>query len=104
MKKSIIISSLSMRFPLADGWTLELLKKYVSHHSDPEAFTLMGEFITSEDERIPYDTRYYFARVGTILDIQRLFEDGHIGELIGKDSWGELKGLSDLEILKRRNW
>lgn len=42
--------------------------------------------------------------VDSRLDVDRLVADGHVGELRGRDEYGELKGLTDLEVLRYRNW
>lgn len=91
MKKPIVISSLAMRFHKSDGWTEELLNQYL----------IKGKFVIKETF---VDDFYWILEPYSVLDVERLYKDGHIGELLGKDRWGELKGKSDLEILRDRNW
>ncbi len=89
MKKLVIITSLSMRFYKSDGWTKELLEQYL----------LTGSLKTFPEDAAPY----WVPNANSSLDIDRLVKDGHVGDLVGKYSYGELQGLSDLEILKERN-
>lgn len=94
MKKPIVITSLSMRFYVDNGWTLDLLEKYVKKKTSKDAFRYFdGEY-----------AKYWIANPYTVLDVSKLMEDGHVGELRGKESWGELEGLTDLKVLENRNW
>lgn len=91
MKKNVSITSLSARFYKRDGWTIELLIASCNKYKkmSPTVFELGDE------------AEYYIYHPG-FLDYKALYDDGHIGELLGKDRWGELDGLSDLDILKDR--
>ena len=88
--KPVEITSLSMRFYELGGWTQEILEPYV-----------VSGFLTTfpEDE-----LKYWILSAHSRLDVERLISDGHIGELLGRDRWSELKGLSDLQVLNYRNW
>lgn len=93
LKKDIVLSSLAMRFYSFDGWTKELLDQYL----------IKGHFI-AKGGIDALDPEYWILIPNSILDVDRLMADGHIGELRCKERWGELKYLTDLEILKYRNW
>jgi hypothetical protein len=90
MPKSVVISSLAMRFYEKHGWTKELLESYL----------LRGTLTTFPQDIDPY----WILEPYSQLDVERLVADGHVGELVCSDLWGELKGMTDLEILKQRNW
>lgn len=95
MNKRIHITSLGMRFYVNDGWSLELLRTYLSKSlPSEESFAQMGDF----------GGPYYILKPGGAIDSSRLIREGHVGELVGRNRWGELKGLSDLEILNDRGW
>jgi hypothetical protein len=93
-KKPVIITSLAMRFPISLGWTLDILNSYLIEGSF-EKKTGWPELGMSD---------YYILNVGSILDTDKLYKDGHVGPLCGRANYDELKYLSDLEVLKSRNW
>jgi hypothetical protein len=94
-KKAVSITSLAMRFYKRDGWTLKLLESYL-----PQGEFTIKDFKCFGEE----DSEYYILTPPCKFDVEKLYNDGHIGELIGRESWDELKGLSDLDVLKNRNW
>ncbi len=83
-----------MRFHQHHGWTLDLLKSYL----------LTGSFIKMDGWPDVGISDYYVLEVGSQIDVGRLYDDGHVGELSGAEYYGELKGKSAVEILKERNW
>lgn len=90
--KNIVISSLAMRFYECDGWTYGLLQKYL----------IRGDFFRKPS----FDVEGFYYILDpeeSSLDIDSLIKDGHVGELIWKERWPDLIGLSDLQILKGRN-
>lgn len=93
-KKPIQITSLAMRFQLSQGWTLEILNQYLT-----KGELILKGFGKDEDE-----DQYYILRPYATLDVEGLVRDGHVGALLGRSSWGELETLTDLEVLKQRNW
>jgi hypothetical protein len=96
MKKPIQITSLAMRFQLSDGWTEELLAPYVMTHNRGSEPFVKKDFNNKD--------HYLLPAVGTVLNVKGLIDDGHVGDLVGKESWSELDGLSDLAILEDRTW
>lgn len=48
--------------------------------------------------------QYWILNVGSRLDIKKMLDDGVIGEVLCKEYYGELKGLTDLQVLNHRNW
>lgn len=93
-KKKVVITSLAMRFYESHGWTLKLLKKYLKS----------GDIVKKEGWPQLGVSNYFILDVGSSIDIDRLYEDGHIGEVMGKYDYLELFKLSDKEALKERNW
>lgn len=83
-----------MRFHQHHGWTLDLLKPYL----------LNGSFVKKDGWPQVGISDYYILDVGSKLDVDRLYADGHVGELSGAEDYGELKGKGVIEILKERNW
>ena len=79
-----------MRFYEGDGWTRELLEPYL----------IRGALKTFPQDPIPYWVLEPHSR----LDVERLVADGHVSEVRGQELWGELKGLSMIQVLHRRNW
>lgn len=88
MKKPVVITSLSIRFYKHDGWDLKTLSKYSK-----------GDF-TFKDCLL---AGYYIPDVGTKIDFKNLLNN-EISTVLGKDSYGETKGRSDLEALETRQW
>jgi hypothetical protein len=97
MEKKIQISSLNMRFYEVDGWTLELLNQYL----------VRGKFAYM-DHKMGFSCKgemgYWILEPGSAIDARKLIEDGHVGELVGKERWAELKHMGTLEVLNDRNW
>jgi hypothetical protein len=93
--KKVYITSLSMRFPLSEGWTNDILSSYTKG-----SFALKG-FGPGE-----WDAQYFIPYPGSKLDIDAMVRDKVISEdsIIGKEAWSELGGLSNIEALKERNW
>jgi hypothetical protein len=91
MKRPVVISSLAMRFYKSHGWTIDELSKYLKKGS----FDTKSSFDNDE---------YYILEVGAELDIDRMYEDDLIGDLYGKDNYGEIKNKTDREALMDRNW
>ena len=91
MKKDIVITSLAMRFPKCQGWSVELLGKYLKK----------GKLLTFD---YGHEHEYYILEVHSTLDVKALYSDGHVGELVGRDRWAELEGMTDIQVLERRNW
>lgn len=94
MKKKISITSLAMRFHEHFGWSEPILNAYL----------LSGSFKKMAGWPEMGVSDYYILDVGSRLDIDRLIKDDHVGELIGRDSYGELRGLTDQQVLESRNW
>ena len=90
----VVISSLSIRFYLKDGWTEEILAPYVSGE-----LSLMDHSLTGINQAylVP-------ASVSTLVNIDGLVNAGLITPacVFGKDSYGELKDLSPIDALKER--
>ena len=82
-----------MRFYKFNGWTEEDLKPY-----------LTGSLILRGFGDNEQDDQYWILSVGSSLDVKKMLDDGLIGELLYRGQWGELKGLTDLEVLQHRNW
>lgn len=93
MKKPVVITSLAMRFCKHHGWTEEDLTPY-----------LTGKLILRGFGDGELQDQYLILEVYSRLDVKKMLDDEVIGELLCKDQWGELKGLTDLQILQRRNW
>ena len=91
--KPVVISSLAVRFYSAHGWTRELLEQYVVRGRLEEKHFNFGK-----------DDPYWIPDVGCDMDVRRLMNDGHVGEVQGKEDWGETRGMSDYEVLKLRMW
>lgn len=90
--KIVEITSLAMRFP-ASCWTYDDLKPYLTGDLIKRGFGI------NESEYC-----YYILDVGSHLNIDQMFADGIVSEVVGKDSWGETRHLSDIDAMKRRNW
>jgi hypothetical protein len=88
VNRTIRISSLAMRFYSHDGWTREDLEKYAD-----------GPI---EEKGAGGWDHYWIPGAYTKLDVERLYEEEK-PEVAGSAQYGELKGLSPLEILKVRN-
>lgn len=95
MKKRIHITSLAMRFYLQDGWNINLLKTYLKKGFDAEIPIVRKGDMGGD---------YLILNPNNSLDVEKLIDDGHVGELVGRDRWDELKGKTDLEVLTDRNW
>ena len=95
-KRTIIISSLAARFPVSGGWNLETLNKYLTKGG-------WREMDYSELSPNYPDTYYILKGPDSRYDTKKLMEDFDIN-LLGKDDWRELDGMSDEEILEERNW
>lgn len=91
-RKPVVISTMAMRFYSKYGWTADILARYLVRGS-------LREFDKGSEE-----FHYFVLETHSELDVERMVLDGHIGELLDKDRWGELKGMSDLQILQDRNW
>jgi len=93
-----VISSLTIRFYLKDGWTREILEPYVVGALTLKDFPSSG---INQAYLIP-------ATIATRISIDGLVDAGLITaeEVHGKDSYGELKQLSPIDALKERvdNW
>ena len=89
MKKPVCISSLAMRFYVGDGWDRETVEKYAD-----------GEVIEFDSGK-PW--MYFIPAVNTHMDVERLYAE-EVSHCRSYEEHGELRGLSDLEILRRRNW
>lgn len=90
MKKTIIITNLAMRFYRDYGWDLSILTQYLKK----------GGFRYFDDPLDPY----WILQAHSVMDVEKLMKDGHVGELLGRDRWSDERNLTDLEILKSRNW
>lgn len=94
--KSVVITSLAMRFYKHHGWTEDDLKKYLKRGS----LALRG----FGDEEL--ENQYWIMEVGSQIDVDKMFEDGVVDEdnVLCKDQWGETRDLTGREAMKRRNW
>lgn len=90
----VVITSLAMRFNKKEGWTEELLSRYLRRG----ALVLRG---FGTDEQLD---QYWILEVDSSLDVERMFEDGVVGEVRCKDQYGETRDLSDVDAMKSRNW
>lgn len=95
-KKNIIITSLAARFPVSEGWTLDILNSYVIRSLDLAGITLRGFGLNEELDQ------YYIPNIGTQFDFECMISDGHVGELCCRNMYGELRGLSDIQVLNDR--
>lgn len=93
-RKPVMITSLSVRFYLSNGWSREALQPYVVKGG----LSLRG-FGPNESE-----DQYLIPAVYTRMDMRRMLEDGLIGEIRGSENYTELRGLTALEMLETRNW
>ena len=88
--KNVIVTALSVRFPLSGGWTLDVLRQYSS-----------GDFELKTYDPMLLDD-YFVPKFGTDIDFEAMHADGHIGRVLGKEQWPELDGLDDLDALLSR--
>jgi hypothetical protein len=93
MKNPVVITSLGMRFYRSNGWTEEVLTPYLTG-----SLKLRGFGINESEDQ------YWILDVGSRLDVKKMLDDEVIGDVLCKEQYGELKGLSDLEVLNHRNW
>lgn len=93
MKYPVVITSLTMRFYKFNGWTEEQLVPYLTGNVVLRGF--------GENEQ---DDQYWILDVDRRLNIKKMLEDEVIGELLCKDQYGELKGMTDEEVFNYRNW
>jgi len=88
--KKVVITSLTVRFYEAHGWRIDDFLEYLG----------------PEDKMYKFPdllNAYFIPMPGSwSLNIRKMYEDGLIGEVLGKDEWGETKGLSDFEALLTR--
>lgn len=93
----VAITSLSSRFYKKDGWTLEILRKYVLTSAD-------RDFWVFDETACGYSSEYYAPDISIRLDLDSMIKDGLIKDtdIDGKDRWGELKHLSPLDALRER--
>lgn len=89
----VVITSLAMRFYKYNGWTEEELTPYLTGKVKLRGF--------GEDES---RDQYWILEMGSKLDVKKMLDDGLIGELLCKEEYGELRDMTDLEILQHRNW
>lgn len=90
MGKAAVITHLAVRFYVHDGWTEEEIKPYLYERGSIMKF----DFVQDRMEDA------YYLPIG--YDLMKMFDDGLISEVKGKERWGETKNLSDLEALKTR--
>ncbi len=95
MKYPVVITSLAMRFYKFNGWTEEDLTPY-----------LTGKLILRGFGEGELQDQYWILdhHIGSHLDVKKMLDDEVIGELLCKEQYGELRGMTDLEILNNRNW
>ena len=87
--KRIVLSSLAARYHEVDGWSLDVLNKYLERGS------------WAKMNYLPLDDRpYYVLEVGSRVNVDKLFRDFDI-ELVGR--WNDDTG-TDQEVLETRNW
>lgn len=91
--KPVVITSLAMRFLVGCGWTEADLEPYLSGRLVRRGFGPNEE-----------DDQYFILSVGSKLDVDKMFEDGIVGEVFGKSEYGETRNKSDIEAMKIRNW
>lgn len=92
----VVITSLAMRFHEHDGWTKEILDRYLSHGSFRERH--YGDLIGKPDGK------YWILEVGASLDVDRMFLDGVVDAVVGGADYGETRTLSGPDAMKTRNW
>lgn len=93
MKKRVSSSNLALRFYKGDGWTREVLEKYLikgkildtqfSHHQDPP------------------ESAYFILEVGAKLDMPRLYDE-QVSEVYR--AFNDNPALSDLQFMEHHNW
>ena len=95
VKNSIVITSLAMRFYKSNGWTEETLTPY-----------LTGKLVLRGFGINELQDQYYILdhNVGSHLNVKKMLDEGIIGELLCREQYGELRGMTDLEVLQDRNW
>lgn len=92
MTKSIHSSHLALRFYKGNGWSDELLKKYL----------IRGEIINQVEGQEVRDCWFLDHKKNSQLDFKKLMDDGHIGHIY---RWDEGRGgQTDLEFLEGMNW
>lgn len=84
----IFISSLAARYYVRDGWSLDIIKKYL----------IEGSFAEMDATK---DT-YYILEVGSSIDVVKLLSD--YPNVILDSPWSGERGKSNKEILESRNW
>lgn len=91
MGRRIVLSSLAARYHVKDGWTLDVLNKYLKSGSWAEM-----DFYPEED------STYYILEAGGEIDVDQLLQDFPEVKVIpfGYDE----KNLSSKELLESRNW
>ena len=86
--KRVVITSLAVRFYLANGW---LECEFDAYLSEGRKMQLFND---------PHAAYWLEALRG--FDLIKFYNDGLISEVACKDEYGETKGKSDLEALEAR--
>jgi hypothetical protein len=92
MKKRVSSSNLALRFYKMDGWTREVLEKYLIKGS------LQDTEFTHHDHGV---NAYYILKVGSRLDMQRLYDE-QVSEV--DRAFNDYPSQSDLQFMESYNW
>jgi hypothetical protein len=90
MKKIVRSSNLALRFYQNDGWTKEVLEKYL----------IKGSFLDSK-ERFGDTNPYFVLNVGSQLDMKRLYEE-QVSSV--QRAFDDYPHQTDLGFMERFNW
>ena len=90
--KNVVVTSITIKFPTECGWTKEILMSYVSR----------GGFLKIGSGVGTYDPVCFVPEFGSVINYDKMYEDGHIGKVLDKLLLWELTGMSDLDIIKRK--
>jgi len=87
--KKIVISNLAARYYLKDGWTLDILNRYL----------VRGRFVCSPNTD---EDPYFLLDVGGNIDVDRFLTDYPDAEI--KSGFHGEREMAPRELLISRNW
>lgn len=90
-KKPVIVTAITVKFPIIDGWTKELLVKYCTR----------GGFLRIGSGQ-GLDFECWVPEFDSIINYEQMYADGHIGTLLDKHLYWDLCSLSDIDIMKKK--
>lgn len=89
--KPVIVTALTIKFPIIDGWTKEILKPYVTRGG----FLLIGSGYGC-------DFKCLVPEFDSVIDYDKMYQDGHICKVLDKHLYWDLCGMSDIDIIKKK--